>query len=135
MKNLFVVALTVLSLIALGACTKGPSSVGCLIGDQVASAASVSIASALQCSHPDAVQASLVEAASKAGLCQVIPSPSPSKGLSALSVGSSICDGVASILIGSVAPAAIPSAWGCTAENAQALLKGAASSGCAKVFK
>jgi hypothetical protein len=126
--------------IGLVGCTKTPDapSIGCTVESAVSGVVSLAIASELQCSNQAAIAASIAAAASKAGICASAPAlaigkPKPVQPV-LKSVGSDICNTVASGLLGSIVGGVVPSAWGCTNANVTAQLSGLISSACAKTF-
>lgn len=129
---------------SIGACTNNSPapSIGCTIESAVSGVVALSIASELQCSNQAAIQASIAVAADKAGICkspQALaigqPKVAAADGKPALkSVGSDICNTVASGLLASLVNSSIPSAWGCSASNASASLQALISGACVKAF-
>lgn len=120
MKKLFGVLLAVMM---ISGCTSG-SSTGCTIEKTVVDMAAPAIATALQCSNPDKIQADLEGLIGKVGFCK--PASSKPK------LSAPICDMFASVVMGGLSNT-IPASWGCTAANASALLKGVLSSACQKI--
>lgn len=131
MKKLYI--LCILALAASG-CTKGKS-IGCEIQDRLAGSVAQGVSSALQCSNAKAVLDDVIAQSAKWGICS-LPSPTPTAAgtITTKSVGTDICNTVGMLLVGGLAQGAIPAKWGCSAENAQVLLKNAASDGCRKIF-
>jgi hypothetical protein len=106
-------ALALIALAAMTGCTK--TQVTCAVQTTLVDAMSQGIATGLQCSNLSAIQASLNQAASGLNMC-----PSGTS----LSLPVSFCQPLVTILVGSVAATAIPSAWGCSAQMAQNGIEG-----------
>lgn len=128
------------------ACTQSPTapSIGCVIEGAVGGVAAIAIADKLQCTNQGAIAASIAAAASKAGICVSAPAAaigklkSPPKpggpGEPLKSVGSDICNVVASTLVSSLAPGVVPKEWGCSLADATASIQGLVAAACAKTF-
>lgn len=110
----------------LAACTEKQK---CDLRDKVVSGLTPAVALGLECSNPDAIKASLIEASEKVGLCK----PSPTPDVAAQSIGADACKLVGSALVDVVAGNAIPAVWGCKAENAKEKLKEVIADQCAKI--
>lgn len=127
MKALFLLPLF------LVACTKDApkpdpiKEIGCAVGKGIALGVSNEIATQLQCSKPEAIQASLVLGLQKLKVC------SESKNIGVMSVGSNICENLSSVVISSLVGGVIPSEWGCAATDAQAKLAEVVKKSCAKL--
>mgnify|MGYP001610854352 CR=1 FL=1 len=86
-------------------------SAGCVAETAVLTNFSTKIAAQLNCTHPDAIQASLTAALGNVNLCKLVPAHgivSPT-GV----VGNIVCPIAVSTAIGFMT-SAIPTAWGCT---------------------
>ena len=110
MKLFILIAFLTLSFSTIGC---NVTSVGCAVQDGVVSTLAPVIASGLQCSNPVAIQQTLNDLGTKAGLCTTAPK----------TVLGGVCGVVANLLIDSLATAPIPAAWGCTATAAKDQLK------------
>lgn len=118
----------------LVACSKEPSKpsnpigdIGCAVGKGIALGVSSEIATHLQCSKPEAIQASLVIGLQKLKVC------SQAKEVTLMSVGSDICTNLASVVISGLVGGVIPSEWGCTAQDAQLKLAEVVKKACSKL--
>ena len=117
----------------LVACSKEPpktnpiGDITCAVGKGIALGVSSEIATHLQCSNPQAIQASLVVGLQKLKVC------SQAKEVTLMSVGSDICTNLASIVISGLVGGAIPSEWGCTAADAQSKLGEVVKKACSKL--
>jgi len=102
-------ALVLVVLISMAGCTK--AQVTCGVQTTLVNIMSQGIATGLQCSNMSAIQASLNQAASGLNMCPAG---------TALSLPVTFCQPLVDILVSSVASTAIPAAWGCSAQVAQA---------------
>ena len=127
MKKLLLIPLV------LVACTKEPSKpspiseIGCAVGKGIALGVSNEIAVQLNCTKPEAIQASLVVGLQKLKVC------AQTKEVTLMTVGSDICTNLASVVISGLIGGAIPSEWGCSAVDAQAKLAEVVKKSCGKL--
>jgi hypothetical protein len=128
MKNILI-ALTIS--VVLAGCVKSCETIRCEIQDKAVAALVPAIASGLQCTNSAAIEKSLVELGAKAKICPM-PSPLPAE-MAASSLGSVACSALADLLIANFANVSIPAEWGCSADNAKALLKQVVDAQCAKL--
>jgi hypothetical protein len=95
---------------------------GCLIHDKVEEAATSAIVNSLQCSSPSAVQADVHKVLAPLNLCQ------SETGL----ISATFCPIAVGAVVG-LASKAVPSSWGCSAQNAQAGLSAALTAACMQI--
>lgn len=152
MKNIFALfALTVLfAACSATAPTPAPGAspspapatgIGCVIQDAVVNTVAVSLSDALQCSNQSAVAASLTTAAAGLKICSSAqamaigkPHAKSVKGQALKSIGSDLCQSLASSLVSGLAQGALPAAWGCTAASASQTITTLVDAGCVKAF-
>lgn len=128
MKHLLLIFSISLLAFASG-CTKGCSTggIGCSIEKTVVSGVGNAIASQLQCSNEAGIEADLQAIIGKLNLCK---EGTVSSTNGKVAIPGVVCSIFADLVINGVAGTAIPSAWGCSAANAKALLKNVVVSAC-----
>ncbi len=110
--------------VILSGCTT--ASIGCRVEKPLVDTLTPLIATQLQCSNSAAISADLTKLVGTIGLCK--PAQEEGKTLPA-----PICSFLADMVINNLASVAVPSAWGCTAQNAKDTLKAIVMSGCSKI--